>query len=71
VRVEGETPHDVAELRPLCAFLHPRHGLGDPASDGLVGFGGGTGREERVEGEDAAWGGAYLRRKDSLVAAEE
>jgi hypothetical protein len=69
--VEGETSQDIAELGPIRALLHLRHRLSDPAGDGLVSFCGGAGGEERVEGEDAAWEGRYLRRKDSLLAAEE
>lgn len=55
-RVEGETSQNVAELRPLRALPDASHALRDPASDALVGFGGGTGSEDGVEGEDAGLG---------------
>lgn len=71
VCVEGEASQDVAELRPLRAFLDASDPLSDPASDALVGFCGGTGSEDGIEGEDAAWGLFYFLRKDSLEAAEE
>ncbi len=69
--VEGEAAQDVTELGTLSALLHVRHCFCDPAGDGLIGFGSRTGVEEGVEGKDAAWRDEYLRRKDSLDAAEE
>jgi hypothetical protein len=69
--VEGEPTQDVTELGALRALRHSRHRLSDPAGDDLIGFDGRTGSEQRVEGEDAAWRMGYLRRKDSLDAAEE
>ena len=62
-------------------FVHPfteieqgkvaRELLGDSAGDHFVGFSGGRGSDQRVEGENTAWRRRYFWRKESLPASEE
>ncbi len=70
IGVEGETAHDEAELR-VGGLVGARELLGDSAGDHFVGFSGGRGSDQRVEGENTAWRRRYFWRKESLPAREE
>jgi hypothetical protein len=70
IGVEGEPAHDEAELR-LGALVGARELFGDSASDHFVGFSGGRGGNQRVEGENTAWRRRYFWRKELLPASEE
>ena len=70
IGVEGEAADDEAELR-LCGLVGARELLGDSAGEHFVGFGGGRGSDQRVEGENTAWRRRYFWRKASLPAREE
>ena len=72
VSIEGESSNDIAEVVILCVdVFNFSDFLSDPSCDNLISFSSCVGGNQVIEGEDAEWGLAYLRKKDSLLAADE